>query len=487
LNNEEIARCFSIDHDSKIMLGTQFKQCLSTFIKNSAAGTRIPPERKISDILKLARGTIRNAMQEFFDNDQIVRNGRRGTFVAEKKPDQVFQNIHPMALGLSTIDVTCNLKLLLHENIPYQKKFWNKVVTGFNNSQQLARVEIDWLPNHIHEHNIEKYLQENQFDIVQVQVKQSMLSLGHTVPGELQNKLKSEAFQLELYNGDTDMMLSRIVPIHQSRHLVFWNDDLAQKIGLKNIRSRLRNGNMFELFAEAADKLPEDMFASGHVWDIPAMQGIPHNLSNDEIEQEVLAKFSSFMPYAGRERMFMTSHQGAFGDVRNFIEGKQLFLNQLPNHLFLYDMQTDFAIKTELFPVAPGNIAYASAMGLCAAKNAINPNLAFEFIEYVLSDEIQQLAAKDKLNMPYRRSALNSFAKAAGVEPEVLNKSNNCIRVEFEKDTVLVKYFQMMVHFSREELYDILHGKRDAHECTASFMNKWYNSQYRVKKQEGTI
>ncbi len=475
MSNEEIIRYFNIDHNSKITLIAQFKQCLSKFIIDADAGTRIPPERKISEVLKLARGTIRNAMQEFLDSGQISRNGRRGTFVAEKKTAQIFQDIHPMAIGLSTIDVTCNLKLLLHENIPYQKKFWNKVVTGFNNSRHLGRVEIDWLPNHIHEHNMEKYLQDNQFDIVQVQVKQSMLSLGQTVPDKLQNKLKGEDFQLELYNGDTDMMLSRIVPIHQCRPLVFWNDDMAQQIGLKNIRSRLRNGKMFELFAEAIEKLPEDIFASGHVWDIPAMQGIPHKLSDDKIEQEVLAEFSSFMSYVGRERMFMTSHQGAFGDVKNFIEGKQLFLNQSPTHLFLYDIQTDFKIRAELFPVPSGNVAYAAAMGLCVAKNASNPKLAFEFIEYVLSDEIQQLVAKDKLSMPYRRSALNSFAKAVGVEPELLNKSNSCIRVELEKDTVLIKYFQMMVHFSREELYDILHGKRDAYECTASFMNKWYN------------
>ena len=477
MSNEEIIKYFNINHNSKITLITQLKQCLSDFIKNVDAGTRIPSERKISDVLNVARGTIRNSMQEFFDSGQISRNGRRGTFVAEKKSAQIFKDIHPMAMGLAPIDVTCNLKLLLHENIPYQKTFWNKVVSSFNKSQQLAKVEIAWLPNHIHEHNIEKYLQDNQFDIVQVQVKQDMLNIGLTVPDRLQNKLKSKDFQLELYNGDTDMMLSRIVPIHQSRHLVFWNDDLAQKIGLKNIRSRLRNGNMFELFAEAADKLPEDMFASGHVWDIPAMQGIPHNLSNDEIEQEVLAKFSSFMPYAGRKRMFMTSQQGRFGDVKNFIAGKQLFLNQLPTHLFLYDMQTDFEIKTELFPVAPGNIAYAGAMGLCAAKNTINPELAFEFIEYVLSDEIQQLVAKDKLSMPYRRSALNSFAEAAGIEPEQLN--NNKIRVEFEKETFLAKYLIMIVHFSREELYDIIHSKRNARECTDSFMKKWHNSQLR--------
>jgi DNA-binding GntR family transcriptional regulator len=125
-------------------------------------------------VLNLSRVTVRNAMQDFFDAGQVSRNGRRGTFVAGKKAVNILADIHPMALGIVRPVAVTKLKFLLHENIPYQKEFWECAIGEFNRSHQSRQIEIVWLPHHIHEYNMDEYLRDNKFDIIQVQVKESM-------------------------------------------------------------------------------------------------------------------------------------------------------------------------------------------------------------------------------------------------------------------------------------------------------------------------
>jgi DNA-binding transcriptional regulator YhcF (GntR family) len=473
LSNDEIIRYFNIDHDSDVTLVAQLKACFAEFIRQSAVGTRIPPERKIAEVLKLSRVTVRNAMQDFFDAGQVSRNGRRGTFVAGKKAVNILADIHPMALGIVRPVAVTTLKLLLHENIPYQKEFWECAIGEFNRSHQSRQIEIVWLPHHIHEYNMDEYLRDNKFDIIQVQVKESMQGLGCRVPDKLQQQLKSDKFYLDLYTGDTATLVESIVPIHQTRSLTFWNGDLAEQIGLKKVRSRLRAGKMLEVFADAADRLPDDMLASGHIWDIPALRGIPHDLTFEQLDKYLLDEFATFMPYAGRENMFMTRQKYSLDMVENFVAGNQLFINTLPTHLFLYGKQTDFKLKVEPFPVASGNIAGGGAMGLCVAKNSVNSADSFTFIEFMLSNNIQRMLAEMKWVIPFRRTALNYFSTTLGVEAEVITDAVNIMRIDVNSESLLTQYINIIGFQLRDELHELMHGKCDAIACAAAFMSIW--------------
>lgn len=473
VNENDIVKLFAVDHGAAETLLSQLKRRFSEFIQNSSVGTRIPSERKLAEVLKVSRVTVRNAMRDFFESGAIIQNGRRGTYVFQKPSVIIPDDIHPMAIDGGMPARTCVLKLLLYENIPFQKVFWESAVADFNRSYSGAQVEISWLQRDISGHNMNSYVMKNHFDVVQANITHNIQEITLETSMEMRTTLQSSDFYLDLYYGDTNSLLKSVIPIHQVASMTFWNGNLADKIGFRDIRARLRKGGLLDLLDEAARLLPDGALASGHAWDIPALRGVPRDCDVENLEKYVCGEFERFAPYVGRSNMFMTRQKSPFDMQAKFIAGELLFINTMPTNLFLFGSKMNFDLKVAPFHVPLNNKSMGSAMGLFVPRNSSHPDIAFDFIDFMLSEETQGKMAEMKWVVPFRRSSLSRLAKRMDCGLDVLGEAVESSRVELSTDGMMSRYLRMMVFETREEFVDILNGNRSSKECAATFMEKF--------------
>ncbi len=478
MNEKEIIETFKIDHSGAIALTEQLRRQLDKFIKNSGGGAKIPPERNLASTLNVSRVTVRNALQGFYENGDIVRNGRRGTFVAKNKFSQAASDIHPMALGMSESIVKAmpsTLVLSLHENIPYQKKFWEMAVARFNATNSTATVEISWLPKHINMENILEYYNENPVDIIQVQLMREMLPLGQTIPASFKQELLAEDFWISQYPEETRQLLDKIIPIHHTAHFTFWNQTLADKIGMKNIRQRLCEGRILELLAEATEKLPQEYLAAGHIWDWAAFQGIPADVNLHSMTEYNRSLFAQLTPYVGNKRMFMTDQAHSFDSIELFAAGRQLFLNNIPTHLFLFGETLDFELGIMPFKLKPENIIASSAMGFCVSPSCTKPDKALEFISFILSAEMQDSVAKMKMVTPVLVSSLRALGERTDIDLDLLYAAADQEVICPDLQAFLNVCYRSMIVSSRKELRSIMQGGAPAAVAADSYTAKLLN------------
>ena len=331
-------------------------------------------------------------------------------------------------------------------------------VARFNATNSTATVEISWLPKHINMENILEYYNENPVDIIQVQLMREMLPLGQTIPASFKQKLLSEDFWISQYPEETRQLLDKIIPIHHTAHFTFWNQTLADKIGMKNIRQRLCEGRILELLAEATEKLPQEYLAAGHIWDWAAFQGIPADVNLHSMTEYNRSLFEQLTPYVGNKRMFMTDQAHSFDSIELFTSGRQLFLNNIPTHLFLFGETLDFELGIMPFQLKPENVIASAAMGFCVSPGCSKPDKALEFISFILSAEMQDLVAKMKMVTPVLVSSLRALEERTSVDLDILYKTVKKEIICPDLQSLLSICHRSMTVASRKELRSIMQG-----------------------------
>ena len=480
---DKIIRSFNVDHESEETLVSQFRRRLADFIRESPDGARIPPERKLAESLNISRVTIRNAMREFFESGAIRKCGRRGTFVSRKSQSVMPNDIHPMALGLTRKPASRPLKLLLYENIPYQKTFWESVVHMFNDTVDGPGVEIAWLPNNVTADGLEDHVHRASIDIAQTELSIFSSDNAAELSKAQTDFIQSDKFTLTITRGELARLAKNVAPIHQTTPFVFWNADLAETIGLRGIHEKLRNGEILKLFQEAAEKLPYNINATGHIWDIPALLGLPHETTDATIATHVEKVFETLSEFAGTSNMFITEQRRPFDMIDSFRKGETLFICTTPPNVFVYGNKMGFKIGAEPFPVPEENYARGSGIGLFVPRTCHRPEAALDFISFILSEKAQKMMAETKWVVPCRRGSLKNIAKTLGCPENVLKGVVARSIIELQPNTLAKRYAEQIVYNARSELCYVLSEKKTPAQCAASFTRRW-NAEYHVRNFE---
>lgn len=403
MNSAEIKNYFAVNTASGEHLKEQMRKRLEEFISTHEAGTRLPSGRDMVEALEISRITVRNAMQSFFDSGAIVSRGRHGVFIAEKSPSDILKDIHPMALGGLSIKKTKTLKLLLYENSPMQKAFWDEIVRRFNKYSQPCQVQIEWLPQLVNHDEFDKYLSHCQADVFQHVVNHSTAEVAQKLPDELIALINQSAYRHELFPPEIKKLFRNLLPIHFNLNFIYWNADLAKTLGMNDIRQRIRRNELPELLAEAAGKLPDGKIACGHIWDRLTFMGLPAS-PQETNEEYFIRQLSRIFQYDNAGKTYIYRQQHSFEAVENFHAGKQLFLDGLPARTFIFG-NTNFELSYEPCPLLADNCQYTAAMGLGITRNSSHYQGGVEFIRFVLSEEAQELLASVKSCPPMLRGA----------------------------------------------------------------------------------
>ena len=163
--------------------------------------------------------------------------------------------------------------------------------------------------------------------------------------------------------------------------------------------------------------------------------------------------------------------------IESFRPGETLFICTTPPNALVYGNQWRFELGSEPFPVPEKNHAKGSGIGMFVTKACLSPEVAFNFISFILSEKVQSSIAAAKWAVPCRRSAVKSLAAFLRCPEEVLDAIVNRSVVELRGDTIGKRYGNHMIYNARSELRDILSGQCASKECADRFMRHW-NGEY---------
>ena len=487
MDTADIQKYFSVNHASGRTLTSQLENRIARFIEENKDGTLLPPEETLAKVLNVSRVTVRNALKPFLEKSLIVREVRKGTRICKSSAGRdAAEPIDPLALGMVWRSVPKKtLRFLSYEMLPLQQSFWNRVVWEYARQNPEVQIKIIPMKAALLSRNFSDLMQEEQIDLFlhSYSYSEPISELAQPLPEELRSRMagpeylsSAEAFRK---NPAFDWML----PMNVSSLVVAWNVELAERIGLKDIRGRLEQGKLFELIREAAALLPEECYAASHAWDLLAFGGCPASGSEmDQMEKRLLQMEE--MLKTPRACIVAPTH--SFEELlREFSGGRLLFLLTTKTAFFAKGEPT---VPFEFFPIdpEPGCRHLIMTLNIAISRFATETAEAVKFMHFLISPQAQKWIASIKRSIPIRRENFyEAMKKEFRYTPEQADswlRKHKFFNSQFLREE---NYHRFVTFDCRGELEDIAAGRYSAKKA-ASLLRVKYQKQVKILK-EGAI
>jgi len=465
-----IRQVFSLDRNSREPLVNQLTRKLEEFVSRSAPGTRLPAERVMAEELGVSRVTVRNALAASFRSGKVIRQRRNGTVVAKGKEPAAGK----LAIGLpwNVPPPKRKLRFLSYETLPEQMDFWQDAVGRFNAQQ--ANLEVELVPKAelpVETRPLREEIERDKIDLLLYSplFDQDYSELVRPLPESLRNFRKEADPIPRLFSGREE--LSRyLLPVSFEFCHTMWNPELARRLGLNDVEERLKKGEKIQMIAEAAPKLPENIWAGSHVWCQLAYHGVRPFPEKRAILLEELRKLASVSAFP---RAYFTSQTSSLDDVEKFAAGELLFLDAIMTQLQWVGLPSFRFRQAPCHQVKDGRLIMSS-VDICIARRCLCPEIAAEFCRFLLSPEIQKSVETKKMSQPVRMEAyLAAMKNQCGFsanESRCLLRNGFFFRDMAHKEE-LAQYF--MIYEIRQELAALFEGKLPPEQAADRIIEKW--------------
>ena len=470
MDGAAIRRIFSLDRSSQEPLVNQLTRKLEDFVSRSAPGTRLPAERVMAEELGVSRVTVRNALASFFLSGKVIRQRHNGTVVARgKEPDA-----GKLAIGLpwNAPPPKRKLRFLSYETLPEQMDFWQDAIARFNARQMnlevelvpMAELPLETLPlrEEIERNKIDMLLYSHLFD-------RNYSELVQPLPESLRN-FREEADLIPSISAGREEWYRFLLPVSFEFCHTMWNPELAERLGLTEVEARLKKGEKIKMIAEAAPKLPENVWAGSHVWCQLAYHGVQPFPEKRAILLDELRKLASVSTFP---RAYFTSQTSSLDDVEKFAAGEMLFLDAAMTQL-QWVGRPAFACRHIPCRQTEGGKLTLSSNNVGIAKRCQLPEAAAEFCRFLLSPEIQKSVETRKMVQPVRMASyIEAMKNQCGFSAE---ESRNLLESSFffrdmTHKKELAQYF--MIYEIRQELADLFDSKLAPEQAADRIIEKW--------------
>lgn len=419
MNEAEIKCNFKIDKQGVSTLNKQLSEALKKFVASNPPGTRIPSERNIAKVLGIDRGTVKKVIAEFARDGLLVRNGRRGTFVAGM-PD-VGDPFHPLEIEAYFIgESRSTMRLALYESKPPLRTFWENAVNLFNQSDNEANAVIEWVPD-IGIDKYPDYLRESKPDVLQTglakPIDYPLSLLPGTLRGELLDPLK---FYCDNFGDAETELADRIVPVHFSTIAHSFNATMAKRLNLRKVAESLRD-EPIEVFRRCAKVFGSDFLIGGHAWDYVLAMGVPPDDRTVDYEF-FLSRFVELGRFRRVGNVFSTTQNYSMEPFDRFFRGESFFNT---GHITLMNRQIadlPFEPGFSMPRLDDGMALPCTFSGLSVSADTPLAAQAVEFLKFILSADIQSKLVVCGLSA-YLKGANKELAHLLGVDKSLLQKT----------------------------------------------------------------
>jgi ABC-type glycerol-3-phosphate transport system substrate-binding protein len=286
----------------------------------------------------------------------------------------------------------------------------------------------------------------------------------------LSKKILSDEYVLK----DSGTVLGNAVPIKSATMLICWNKELAASLGIKNIPERLRKGKMYELHCEAAKNMPVDFYAGGHIWDYLCVKGLKNG--SDSIDLEFLEKrLDEFARFSGIMNMFITEQKYSLEFVDYFLKGQLLFYMGSSTHLFFYGKDMPFETGAMFCGPEKGCKLSRAGIYLGVYKNSVNKKAAFEFIDYMISEQAQNMIACELWDTPcLKKSSLLFRDIFEQTDKKSIDEYfKGCPLLALEQSSSLARQQYFLNSETRDVLNGLMKGDFDSKQAAGIIFNRW--------------
>jgi DNA-binding transcriptional regulator YhcF (GntR family) len=482
---------FKIDKNSPEPVYKQLINCFKDFIEANPEGTQLPPERELAKQLDVSRNSLRQALKYFFQNGLIVKYRGKGTFTAvqsiPKQADQ-YEAIHPLAQYDTAMfqepPPIKNITLALFENMPHQKKFWQDAVKKFNDISSSAQAVIEWLPPQVSiftKNEFDAYCHSKGItpDIIQCSMDSAITEFLMELPSDIQDFMNGKECYAESIEEGGLPLLSKIAPIYTAVPVCIWNKKIAEKFELKDIRKKIKSGKILEISKEASQKLPESMTIGCFLPNLMRFMGHPQDVEN--IPEKYLADFfidleAHYKKVKGEKEHVFPLFFKDFDLFQAFINENHLFDICLSNTSFM-QLKDRIAFDCGITVFPPKESLFFSASCLAVNTNTDDPDGAFEFIRFMLSEEMQDFTTKCFYSRPYRKSSLKVLAEIFDMSAKQLDNLLSNIKIHCKINQLIWNYQVDFISYKLKELFEELTaGKISGSEAGNKAFSIWKNN-----------
>jgi len=471
MDGAAIRQTFALDRSSQEPLVNQLTRRIGEFVSRSAPGTRLPAERVMAEELGVSRVTVRNALASFFLSGKVIRQRRNGTVVARGKEPAAGK----LAIGLpwDTLPPKRKLRFLSYETLPEQMDFWQDAVARFNARQTHLEVELLPVPDMPRKiAPLRELLEQRQVDVLLLYSSifdQEYSELVRPLPETLKNSAETADLLPRIFAGREE--LSRyLLPVSFEFCYTLWNTGLAARLGLSDVRERLKRGEKVRMIREVAAKLPKNVWAGSHVWCQLACHGVRPFPETRECLVDELKKLASV---SDRPRTFFTTQTSSLDDVEKFAAGELLFLDAVMTQLQWVGLPSFSFSGVPCHQVEGGKLLMVST-NIGIARRCQCPEIAAEFCRFLLSPEIQKSVETKKMVQPVRMEAyLEAMKHQCGFSAEESRRllENSFFFRNMNHKEELAQYF--MTFEIREELAGLFDGKLAPEQAADKIIAKW--------------
>ncbi|MBR1966602.1 MAG: GntR family transcriptional regulator [Lentisphaeria bacterium] len=480
MTENRITELFGINPASSVPLRTQLERKLEYFINSSAPGTVIPSERVMAKCLGISRVTVRNAITPFLAAGSIVRHNRSGTAVAPKKVSDDI-NVNELAIGLPWhLQPVTTLKFLCYETLNTQREFWESVVDDFNAENSNCEIETVWLDKVMKGHAMLNFIAENEIDIMlnSTMYELPLESLAMELPADLQETAENADYVFKDMIISDKSQFRYVFPFQIVYSRIFYNNDLAEKCGLKNVNERLFNNDKIGLMLEALPQLGKNKMASSHIWCHLAYQGIVPDEENMELLTGVLDRMCEVRDF---ENAFMLKQAYSLDDAAKFVNGEMLFFDGASPQLQALGTPV-FELKQQIAGQLDGTFKFGTPVGICIAGQCRNSEFAAEFIRFLASNKVQKEIADTKNEFPVKKEFFKyAAAKQCELSCEYTEKLLKKTFLFQNSSSAQEKAMYFCIFKTRDLLEKMMKNKISSAECAAGILRSWKNFRGRKK------
>ena len=481
MKTADIQKYFSINPGSGRTLTAQLEKRIARFIETHEDGTQLPPEETLAKVLNISRVTVRNALKPFLEKNQIIREVRKGTRI--RKPAAAENPAalpDPLALGIVWRGLPKKtIRFLSFETLPLQQEFWNRVILEYSRKNPDIQVKIVPMTTDMLSENITSLLQEKQIDLFLYSHNYSepLPELALPLPESLREQMTGPEYLSGSASFRTNPDYRYKLPLNISTAVVVWNKALAEQTGLKDIRRRLENGQLTELIEEAAPRLPEGCFASGHPGDLLAYAGCPVAGSETDQLKKQLFRIENILK---TPRACITPASHTLQElIRKFQDGRILFFVNNTTAVFA---EGEPAMPVEMLPVypEPGCRNLIMSLDIALSRFTRKKEEAADFMRFLISEPVQKWTASIKRTAPIRRDNYYDFMKREFQYRQ--QQADNWLRCHKLYESGYSReenYHRFVIFHCREEMEDIAEGRSSA-EKAASRLSMKFDEQLKT-------
>ncbi len=405
----EIQQHFEVNRTGEIPIYRQLADKLTAHIRQIPAGSRLPSERQLADALAISRKSVKAALDELAAAGLISRNNRQGVFSAHPAPAAVPESAaaaHPFCFGgyFDGVIARRPLTLLLFENLPFQRIFWERTVARFNDSGSGSTVSLQWLPQEITLEEFPAYVAERQCDMIQMS-RCWRAGLELLAPLDCITRSMVQDPRLcfaEAFEDAPAPVFERLFPVYFTYWNLLVNRPLRELAGWQGTR-HLQVGELLEAAPRCAPRLPAGSAYTGEPVELILAGGLFANFGYPELE----SYFRQFYALGAVPGAFPSGRAGTMGTA--YAAGRMMLFPGWSNHSCLYQDAVTFPEEKILLHPKPGHFATSGGSFIGISKDSANPAECGEFLRFMLEDAVQQDIFATMNVIPMMRSILPFF------------------------------------------------------------------------------